>query len=52
MESFRGLALDMPFLKPFNNIQLLNKESLGVWNMFPLHLPKHIHKNVSCGLKN
>ncbi len=28
------VALDMPSLRFVNNMQLLNKESLGVWNMF------------------
>jgi hypothetical protein len=43
--------LHMPFLKHVN-IQLLKKEYLGVWNMFPLYFPKQFCRCVLHGLKN
>ncbi len=51
IKSFQGLALHMPFLKHVN-IQLLKKEYLGVWNMFPLYFPKQFCRCVLHGLKN
>jgi hypothetical protein len=51
MKFFKELALDIHSLRLFN-IQLLKKESLGIWNMFPWNILKQICKNVLHCLKN
>jgi hypothetical protein len=50
-ESFQGACFGHPFFEA-SQYTIVEKKSLGIWNMFPLNLLKQICKNVLHRLKN